>query len=495
MPYQFRLRTNPSPRRLALIGALLLTALLLAACQQADATALPAEITPAGGTPPVATIPTATLTATATTVQPTPTPDGLLGVDPESLKGRVVNFWHPWHGELEERALEAARAFNQANPWGLRVQVRALYSDGSLFEALSEALEPGAGEVERPDVIAAPGEQLAFWAQGSTPAVVDLTRYVVDGQAGLGETEIAAFYQSFWAQDTSGSTRYGLPALRDARVLFYNQSWAEELGFDGPPDTPADFKAQACAAAEVNNAARLVDLYGTGGWLVDTDALTTLSWLNAFGANPLPETEGQPYRFQSPEAEEALEFLRGMVSDGCAWVARSASPYEHFARRKALFYSGSLADLQIQAGWQTQMQSSDRWTILPFPSAEGEPVVFSAGYSYGVLSGTPEAQLGGWLFARWLAQPENAARLAEVMPSLPVSRPVAEQLGRLRGNIPWEQVVPLAESARPAPGLASWRAARRLVEDAAWQVYHLPPEELAQVLPYLDETVREILTD
>ncbi len=94
-------------------------------------------------------------------------------------------------------------------------------------------------------------------------------------------------------------------------MLFYNQTWAKELGFLAYPKTPAEFREQACAAAVSNNTGRILERYGTGGWLIDTDPLTTLSWLDAFGAQALPAEEGQEYTFNTPEGQAALAYCAG----------------------------------------------------------------------------------------------------------------------------------------------------------------------------------------
>jgi ABC-type glycerol-3-phosphate transport system substrate-binding protein len=491
---------NFRPNRATLL-ALLALIMLLAACQSNTP---PPNATPDGKTG--ARTPSPAVQATSTTAPtplPTATPEPRLGAEPEELRGQVVQFWHPWQGELAERVQQAAEAFNKSNTWGVRVRVTAWYGSGALAEAVAE-VAAGSGDDkdrERPSALAATSEQLAGWAVKPS-LLVDLTPYIENRQSGLSLEERQAYAPAFWSQDQHNETRFGLPALRTARVLFYNETWAKELGFSSPPSTPANLKAQACAAAQANNAAEVMELSGTGGWVTDTDALTTLSWLAAFGADPLSPGEagadGGPtavrmYAFESEAAEEALVFLRGMIEDGCAWIGRSLDPQEYFARRRALFISASPADAMNQARWQEVAQSEDRWVMLPYPSVEGAPVVVSGGYSYGVVESSPGEQLAAWLFVRWLSEPEQAAALMEGWPSLPVRADTATLLEKNARSFPWNQILPLAQAEiRPAPGLASWRAARRAVEDAAWQVYHLPADMLPDVLPSLDAMLEEM---
>ncbi len=465
----------------------LVLALLVTACQQnPDLPAPTAQMTPSGSTPsPVAV----DLPAATATTGPIVTPTSVLNAALTDLKGQEVIFWNPWQGDLAKAAADVVNRYNLTNPYGLKVRMQAWYSSGALYDALDQALQDPSAE--RPSLIAASSEQLAGWANGSQPALIDLLPYLQNDQVGLSQDEMKAYSDVFWAQDHLGSRQIGLPALRSAQVLFYNQTWAEDLGFQTAPKTPDEFKKQACEAAKKNNTSGNADLYGTGGWLIDTDAITTLSWLTAFNAKVIPSAEGLPYTFESKQSEQALTFLRGMLADGCAWLARNPAPYEYFSQRRALFYTGSLADLPVQAHWQELQKSKDEWTILPFMDAQGKAVVFTSGYSYGILRGKPAQQFAAWVFARWLSQPEVAARFIQAWPSIPVSSQMANALPADSASFPWNKILPLADQVRPAPGLASWRTARRLLEDAGWQVYHQTDDRLPSILPQLDQAVQE----
>jgi multiple sugar transport system substrate-binding protein len=457
---------------------IMICGLFLAACQaNSDVPWATVAPTRAGGKDtPKRTLPTVenplVLPTTAFTASPKLAP-----------KGQVVEFWHPWQGDLAKRVDEAVAEFNQTNEWNITVKVKPFYSSGALDEAISAGLKDKANGL--PPLVAAASDQLAAWS-ALNDAVVGLDDFLADPQYGMTGAEMAAFYPAFWAQDQVGGRRIGIPALRTARVIFYNESWAKDLGFSGPPKTPAEFKAQACAAAKKNNTAGIREKYGTGGWMIDNDALTTLSWLGVFGAQPIPAEDGKPYTFQSKEAQDALSFLRGMLDEGCAWLARNPAPYEYFARRMALFYSGTLPDVYIQSRWQEKLKNKDTWQILPFLGKDGKPVVYSSGYSYAVFQSTPETELAAWIFIRWLEKPAVAAKFETALPSLPVSSAHAVQFSESKGQFPWNMILPLIESARPAPVLPSWLEAHRLVEDAAWQTYRVPVGDLPQILPQLD---------
>lgn len=491
----------------------LLAAGIISACQsqteKVTATILPTQAvsTPTGQV-------RQTTSPEKTKIRPSATasPTAIGGANMSALRGEVITFWHPWQGDLADRVLKAVDVFNRTNEWGLTVEVTSFYNNSALDDALNrvvssqedgstsaiqQTLSAGNGvgmtKGQLPDLVAAAPDQLARLAFGSPPVLVDLTSYIQDPVNGITEEVINSYVLEYWRQDRSDNIQFGLPALRSARVLFYNQSWAKDLGFNSPPKTPEDFKKQACAAAFANNTAKILDLYGTGGWRVDNDPLTTLSWIAAFGADPIPQEEGQPYHFRGEKAQDAVDFLQGLVSDGCAWLGNDMQPYETFARRKALFYSGTLADMTMQSRWQEQLNNDDQWTVLPFPGSDGKGVAFSSGYSYGIFDSTPEKQMGAWLFIRWLSQPEVAFDLIESFPSIPVSKSISEKINSEGMNSQWEQILLMADNLRAAPSLPSWGQARRPLEDAGWQIYHLPSDNLTQILPQLDQTIADLL--
>ena len=188
---------------------------------------------------------------------------------------------------------------------------------------------------------------LLTW-QAQSQIVFPLDELIHDPEWGLTSQETADIFNVFWNEESDGQ-RWGIPAERNAQVLFYNVSWAQALGFQHPPANTAEFKAQACAAMKANVADDNPDNNGTGGWILSTDPLALESWRLAFGGDPLPTQEGQPYNFNTPAAVSAYTFLKSMVDENCAWTARNPAPYPYFAQRQALFYSGSLLDLPFQA--------------------------------------------------------------------------------------------------------------------------------------------------
>ncbi len=380
--------------------------------------------------------------------------------------------------------------FNQSNEWGIHV---ILSRSGSSM-ALAREFDLTAGSEDLPQVVVAPSEQLVTWFERDMQ-IRALEELIADPHWGLSEQQRAEIALVFWLQDQTQDRQVGIPAQRSAQVMVYNQTWARELGFDAPPQTVQEFRAQACAAAQALLSDRTSDNDGMGGWIVDTDGLTMYSWLRAFEADHVLQGEPQEFLFDQPRVLQAFTFLRALFDEGCAWQARNPAPQEYFSKRQALFYSASLLDLPLQVGMHAQLGSQDEWTILPFPG-DPRPTLVVSGLSYGIIRSEPVRETAGWLFVRWMSQPEQQARLLAAGGGLPVSVSSATLAdGALRQIPQWAGAVAWIPLAQPAPQASGWRVARLVLQDAAWQAMqsYVPPEEIEGILAELDATIAEIL--
>lgn len=418
------------------------------------------------------------------TVTPTPTALPTLGVDAASLRGLSLQVWHAFAGESAQVFNDQVSLFNAVNEWGVAI-VPTGYGDYlTLFEAMQAAIETG----QTPQIVAALPEQALAWdADG---LVVDLTPYTGDPDYGLESTAIADFPAAFWAQDETGE-RVGVPAQRSARFLFYNQTWARELGFTEPPQTPDEFRQQACAANAAFKSDADLQNDGYGGWVVDTHWQTVYSWMLAFGGSP---ADAETYTFRTDANQAALDFLKNLYDDNCAWLSTEATPYDAFAARQALFVTGDLADAPLASLAMTSAASADEWILIPFPGVD-EPLAVAYGPSYTVLQSSPEAQLAAWLFARWMLTPESQALWVEATGLLPLRLSVMDMIGPYRtANPQWEAAAGSLSLLETVPQLASWRKARYLLEDGMDYIFlvNLPVDQVPTVLDEMQVMAEEL---
>ncbi|KPL83830.1 hypothetical protein SE15_00875 [Thermanaerothrix daxensis] len=408
----------------------------------------------------------------------------------ESLRGVEVHVWYPWVGTLDEVMGRLAEQFTRDNPWGIRVHVR---SAGSSM-VLADWVESGQPDGETPHGVVAPPATLLTWHLRDG-RMRPLNDWLNDGELGLSEARRAEIPLVFWQSDQVDGWQIGLPAQRSATVLVYNLTWAAELGFHAPPQTPEEWREQACAAAAANrrDADRTND--GTGGWLVNTDPLAALTWMRAFGLRHEWDASTERLRFNQPAALAAWTFLRDLVDSGCAWVGRDPSPYAYFAQRRALFYSGEVLDLAFQQQVMRRQESVDVWTVRPYPGQD-KPLVMISGLSYGILRTTPQTELATWLFIRWLMEPAQQAALVRAGGGYPMGPSTAALLEDYRASLPvWNEALGLIPIAQIPPNTPAWRQAQWVLQDAFAQALQgtTPRESLPAILEELDATLAEVV--
>lgn len=440
-----------------------------------------------------ATSPTVTREADAATSTPAATsvPVSTLGVEAESLRGVVIMAWHPWFG-VEASLFETQVAdFNATNEWGITVLSAGQSNFAELFNNVTASL----AAPDKPNLVIGLPEQALFWDERT--GVVDLAPYVSDPIWGMSADDIADFPSVFLEQDLVDGRRLGMPAQRTTRLIYYNQSWARELGFDAPPATADEFREQACAATASFRANEDATDDALGGWLVDTDPMTAMSWMLAFGGGPL---EGDGYRFLAPKNIEAFRFVKTLFEDGCAFqltetnstdfAARRATD---FATRRALFVTSGLEDLAAQSRAFLTLSSADEWTLIPFPGENETMAVY--GSSFIVMPSTNEQQLATWLFVRWLLSTENQARWVSTTGMFPLRTSTLNLVADYAAAHPqWVGAVKLLPRAQGTPRLASWRQIRLVLGDGFDFMFrvNMPVGQVATILADMDRVVKDL---
>lgn len=454
------------------LSSLLLFTLTFSACQPPSTPDVPTS------TPEIATtdVPAAT---------ETPAAESRLGVETEALDGLTIDVWHPWYGVPASLFDSQVAEFNSVNPWGIQVQATGFQNYTELYEKASAAVNGP----DRPDMVVGLPEYAVEWH--AQEAVVDLNPYVSDPVYGLDDAEIADFPSVFWEQDQVGDVRLGMPAQRTARLLLYNQTWASELGYENPPATTTEFREQACKANLSMRADADPQNDGRGGWLIDTHPITALSWLLAFGGGA---QENGGFRFLTPENIEAARFVKGLFEDDCAWKTQNLEPLTRFVDRSALFATASLDDLPDLARAFASAGNLDKWTVLPFPGAEGSVLVVY-GSSYILFDSDDADQLAAWLFIRWLLSPENQADWVNSAGLFPLQ---ASTMGLLAdyvaGHPQWAQAVNLLPQGHTTPQLAAWRTVRVALGDGFSFMFRVdtPVGQVPSILAQLDSVVRDL---
>jgi multiple sugar transport system substrate-binding protein/sn-glycerol 3-phosphate transport system substrate-binding protein len=383
----------------------------------------------------------------------------LAGVDPN---GQTVVWWHNHSSSREEGLLALVEEFNTNNPCGITVEAQNQGSYDDIRDKVNASI--GAGEQPATLIVGYQNDQ-AFYQLNDV--LVDLNIPLNDAKWGLSQEEQADFFESFFNQSVHpvfDNQRLGFPPNRSMEVIYYNQTWLEELGFSGPPTTPEEFQEIACAAAEAKGD-------GTGGFILRDDASAIAAWTYAFGGDVLTE-DGTGYVYNGPATVEALTFLKGLQDEGCAYLFTEGFPDPEFAARNAILTMGSSSGIPFYAtGVQTVAEENgtepDAWGVTAVPHTTPDPVQNIYGGDVMIVRTTPEQELAAWIFIKWFTSPEIMARWDEISGYFPTRVSAVDHLSDyLTENPQWAQAVEMLPFSYYEPQLISYTGVRDAVTQA-----------------------------
>jgi multiple sugar transport system substrate-binding protein len=411
------------------------------------------------------------------------------GVDP---RGQTVVWWHNHSGSREEQLLPLIAEFNETNDCGITVDAQNQGSYNDIRDKVNAST--AAGEQPAALVVGYQNDQAFYQLNNS---LVDLDPFINDAHWGLTEDEVNDFYASFFGQAIHpefGGQRLGFPPNRSMEVLFYNQTWLEELGFDGPPTTPDEFREMSCAAAEANGD-------GTGGYILRDDASAVAAWTFAFGGDVLTE-DGTGYVYDGQATIDAMAFLKGMYDDGCAYFFTEGFPNPEFAARRAIFAQGSSSGIPFYAGdvatvAEEEGHDPDVWGVAAIPHTTADPVQNIYGADVMITDTTPEQELAAWIFVKWFTTPEVQAQWDVISGYFPTRQSTSDFLTDYTTENPqWGQAVDMLEYSYYEPQLISYQSVRDAAQASFNEIMQLGDgwtvDDIAGILADLTATANEL---
>jgi multiple sugar transport system substrate-binding protein len=396
-------------KRSWLLALLLVTALVFTAC------AAPA-VAPAGDTDAA---------AEAEGGEGEMAAEGEMAMDWESVdpSGQTVTFWHQHTREREEALNQIVADFNANNEWGIEVVAEYQGGYGDIFNKMINVLNTS----EAPSLVVAYQNQAATYQLAD--AMLDMRSLIDSATWGLSDEDKADFFAGFVNSDifpSFGGAQLGFPPNRSMEVMYYNADWLAELGFDGPPTTPEEFKEMACAAAQTPFSKGVGDAPSMG-YQLSIDASRMASWTFAFGGDVF-DYEGSQFTYDSDAAKAAMTFLQDLFNSGCAAVvAEQYGDQTDFGNGKLLFTVGSSSGLPFYDSAAAE-GAGFSWSIAPLPHTTADPVMNIYGASVSIPKSTPEEELATWLFVKYYTSPEVQAAWARASNYFPVRQSVADGL-------------------------------------------------------------------
>ena len=405
--------------------------------------------------------------------------------------GQTVTFWHVWGtGGPSEALLAIVDDFNATNEWGITVNAVDQDDYAPLEDAFNAAIQSG----DLPDLVTGYANAMANWY--AVDSVVDLGPYMNDSTFGLTAEDLSAINEgAINGGKAPDGTQFAFPISQSANVLFYNSGWAKELGFDNPPTNYAEFKEQACAAAEANNSDDNPDNDGTGGLVLYPSASNVASFVFANGGN-MQNADGSGYDFTDQTVVDVANFMKDLWDSGCAFPTESY-PNPEFATRKALFTMSSTAGLPYQvAAFEAEDAIQDEWGIIPFPGKDGGQSVNLFGQYVAIANTNPERMMATWVFVKYLTSPEVQAKWTEGSNYYPVNNDAVSMLDTYISDNPiWSQGLSFMQDGKAEPAWPSWTSTRRSVQDTFFAILDATPEDIPGLLEDLNATAQQAIEE
>ena len=407
-------------------------------------------------------------------------------VDPS---GTTISFWHQHTRDREEALNKIVSDFNANNPYGITVVAEYQGGYGDIFQKMLPVL----GSADTPNLVVAYQNQAATYELGD--GMLDLTPLVDSEKWGLADDEKADFFQGFYSADvfpSFGGERLGFPPNRSMEVMYYNSDWLAELGYDGPPSTPEEFKEMACAASQ--NPFSGATSEGSIGYELSVDASRFASWTFAFGGDVF-DYDASAFSYNSPAAQEAMTFLQSLFDEGCAQVVTERfGDQTNFGAGRTLFTVGSSSGLPFYKS-AVDEGATHSWSVAPLPYTTPEPVMNIYGASVSIPTGhTAEENLATWLFVKYYTSAEVQADWARASNYFPVRQSVADGLGDYFSTNPAYQtafeLLPYGQAEPPVPG---YDFVRDIVSQEMAAIADGAP--VAETLDFLNAEANLILED
>ncbi len=377
----------------------------------------------------------------------------LAEINPEN---QVVVWWHNYRDHREEKLNTLVEEFNNTNEYGIRV----LPENPGSYRDITDRLRR-TDDDRMPCLIV--GYRDLQVSMGLKNRIIDLNTYFYDPLWGFSVEDREDFVDIFTARgihEEFNSNRWGFPQDRSMEVLYYNKTWLEEMGFEGPPRNPEELEIMARRAKETGGEE-------VTGLIFRNDASTLASWFFSFGGDIFSHQENK-YTFDRRENARALIFIRDLGEAGYARPAGELTMPEQFAKRKALFAQGTSSRLSAYRQWMEEAGNNDRWSVAPVPFTTSLPVQNVYGGDLVMPVTRPESQLAAWIFMKWFSNPEVQARWVEGSCYFPTRLSATEFLTEsFHEQYPWwVEAMQLLQYGAFEPGEISYPEAREMLMDA-----------------------------
>jgi len=399
----------------------------------------------------------------------------------------VLRLWHPFSGREAEMMESLVDQYNQQQKGDIEIISASHSDDQILIDDIEDSIENG----ELPEIIIAPSSFLKVLAVESRLEQMESQSPDLDSL----NTNPSVFPE-FWNLDLVGDTRYGIPFIQKGYFLFYQDGWAEDLGFSEFPATIEDFSQQVCAAYSQNLFDTDLENNGSGGYFFPDDPVSIIAWMSAFDGGISFNSRGEII-LNTEQNLQALTFLFNMYEDGCAWwTAKEQFPYRYFSNRNAIIFSGRSDEVPVQQNAMEEDAITDEWELIPYPSVDGKPIIYYENYSFAITKRDKSAIELAIPFIEWMIEPDQHLQMVYINSSFPLSNAEVQKADQEWEMFPyWKKMIQFIPFLEPVPQNENWLIAEKVIDDLGWQIIQFAVQEgdIATYLVEAEKLVNELI--
>ena len=359
-----------------------------------------------------------------------------------------IEYWHRSSGAAAEGWEALATRFNEE--FADSISITAI-AQGNIQE-LNQKVRAAAAGGGMPAALM--GDDYDITQYAANDLIVPFDPYMTDAENGLTEEELADFLPNQIERHKLSvyeDQTMAFPQAFSAFASFWNVEALANAGFDGPPATWQEFPDHARAIAEANP--------GMVPWITVAPGDRFISVMKTYGVEWLQDDYRTP-NFDRPEVLEIMTMWKTMADEGLFQVSTEGTLPLFVAQQSAYFIDSSA---NIRGLEDVQDFTYDGG--MP-PQGVDDGVLRTETYGpINCLPMTTDAeQLAGWLWLKWLSEPDIMAEWVNITSYFPAKPMAAESdvLTTFYTEHPVAQkmvadVSPHATILRPSPALTEVR--------------------------------------
>ncbi|HRW06294.1 MAG TPA: extracellular solute-binding protein [Caldilineaceae bacterium] len=304
-----------------------------------------------------------------------------------------IEYWHRQSGDTALLLETLAGEFNAAHEGEVSVLPIA---QGSIQE-LNQKVRAAAAGGGMPGALM--GDDYDITQYAFSNILQDLDPYIADTTYGLTQEQIDDILPEQYNRhklEIYDNARYSFPIAFSAFATFWNEDLLANAGLEKPPASWDEFPEYGRTASAANGDIPV--------WLISGAGDRFISCLLTYGVE-WAKPGGEESNFDAPEALEIMTWWRELSDEGLLTVSKEAR--DLYVAQQNLHYMDSSANANRFHNTVTDFAWNGG---LPPQRHEGTPVTETYGPVNTIPKTSPEQQLAGWRWLKFLIEPDVHAR-------------------------------------------------------------------------------------